>query len=82
MHADEYLPAEAFEGARWQKSTASEPQHSCVEFAQVGDVVALRDSKVEGGPILQFNEQEIGAMFAGVKNGEFDHLFARSSRTP
>lgn len=82
MHADEYLPAEAFEGARWQKSTASEPQQGCVEFAKVGNIVALRDSKVEGGPILQFNEQEIGAMVAGVKNGEFDHLFSTQQRRP
>ena len=74
MHADEYLPAEEFEGARWQKSKASEPQHSCVEFAKVGNIVAIRDSKVVDGPILQFNEHEIRALFSGIKNGEFDHL--------
>ncbi|MGH3612029.1 MAG: DUF397 domain-containing protein [Pseudonocardia sp.] len=76
MHADEYLPAEAFEGARWQKSTVSDPDGSCVEFAKVGNIVAIRDSKVADGSILQFNEQEVRAMFSGVKNGEFDHFFA------
>ncbi len=76
MHADEYLPAEAFEGARWQISRASEPEQGCVEFAKVGNIVAIRDSKVADGPILQFNEQEVRAMFSGVKNGEFDHFFS------
>lgn len=75
MHAYEYLPEDAFAGARWQKATTSEPQQGCVEFAKVGNIVAIRDSKVSGGPILQFNEREIGAMLSGVKNGEFDHYF-------
>lgn len=76
MHSDDYLPTDAFEGAGWQKSTVSEPRQGCVEFAKVGDIVAIRDSKVVDGPILQFNEQEVRAMFSGVKNGEFDHFFS------
>lgn len=74
MHKDDYLPETAFAEVSWQKSTASEPQKSCVEFAKVGNVIAIRDSKVPGGPILQFNEHEIAAMLDGVKAGEFDHF--------
>ncbi|WP_190814702.1 DUF397 domain-containing protein [Saccharopolyspora pogona] len=74
MHSHEYLPDSAFDNARWQKASASEPQHSCVEFAKVDNVIAVRDSKAPDGPILQFNEHEIAAMLAGAKGGEFDHL--------
>lgn len=74
MHKSQYLPASAFEAARWQKATASEPQQGCVEFTKVGKVIAVRDSKVPDGPILQFTEQEVHAMLTGAKAGEFDHL--------
>lgn len=74
MHRDEYLPDAVFANATWQKATASEPQQSCVEFAKVGNVIAVRDSKIEGGPVLQFNELEIAAMLDGAKKGEFDRL--------
>ncbi|WP_028932504.1 DUF397 domain-containing protein [Pseudonocardia spinosispora] len=63
-----------FQTASWRKAQASEPQQSCVEFALVGDVIGVRDSKVTDGPILQFNRTEIAAMLDGVRNGEFDDL--------
>ena len=70
-----YLPATAFEGARWQKATASQPQQSCVEFAKVGEIIAVRDSVLgAASPILQFDAVEIAAMLSGAKDGEFDHL--------
>jgi hypothetical protein len=69
------LPATAFEGAHWQKATASEPQQSCVEFTKVGNIIAVRDSVLgAASPILQFDEVEIAAMLVGAKGGEFDHL--------
>lgn len=74
MHADEYLAKSAFEGARWRKASASEPQQSCVEFAQVGEVIGIRDSKIYGSPILQFSRVELAALFDGVRAGEFDDL--------
>lgn len=74
MHKHEYLPDDAFAEVTWQKAAASEPQQGCVAFAKVGDVIAIRDSKVPGGPILQFNENEIAAMLEGAKTGEFDHF--------
>jgi hypothetical protein len=71
---EDYMPAEAFDGAVWRKATASEPQQGCVEFARVGDVVGVRDSKVPGGPVLQFSTAEIHAMLDGAREGEFDYL--------
>jgi hypothetical protein len=74
MHANEYLAESAFDGAEWRKASASEPRQGCVEFAQVGGVIGVRDSKIHGGPILQFNHAEITALFHGVLTGEFDDL--------
>ncbi len=71
----DYLPTEAFTDAAWQKATASQPNQSCVEFAKVGKIIGVRDSKLGvDSAILQFTEDEIAAMLAGAKNGEFDHL--------
>jgi hypothetical protein len=74
MQPNDYLPESEFVDAGWRKAKASEPQQSCVEFAQVGDVIGVRDSKVPGGPILQFTRAEIAALLGGVRNGEFDDL--------
>jgi hypothetical protein len=72
----EYLPDDVFEDAQWQKSTRSDPQPNCVELAEVDGVIGVRDSKVPGRAILQFDKSEIAAFLAAVKDGEFDHLAA------
>ncbi|MFC0108064.1 DUF397 domain-containing protein [Kibdelosporangium aridum] len=35
MREHDYLPSGAFEGARWQKAAASQPNSDCVEFAKI-----------------------------------------------
>jgi uncharacterized protein DUF397 len=71
----DYLHAEAFASATWLKATASQPNEACVEFAKVGDIIGIRDSNLgANSAILQFDKQEIAAMLAGIKAGEFDHL--------
>ncbi|BCB80199.1 hypothetical protein GCM10022251_06320 [Phytohabitans flavus] len=40
-------------GIIWRKSTKS-GDSECLEFAAVGDLVLIRDSKDAGGPRLQF----------------------------
>jgi hypothetical protein len=38
----------------------------------VPDVIALRDSKDQAGPLLVFDRANWAAFLAGVKDGEFD----------
>ena len=46
---------------------------ACVEVAVTADNhVAVRDAKLEDGPVLFFNADEWRAFLAGVRNGEFD----------
>lgn len=63
-------------GAEWQKASASGGNGDCVEFAQVGDEVAVRHSKAPTGPALIFTRSEIAAMLDGARGGEFDHFTA------
>ncbi|MGW4412133.1 DUF397 domain-containing protein [Nonomuraea sp. NPDC004702] len=57
----------------WRKSTFCNGATSCVEVAPLADGnVALRDSKVEDGPVLVFTPSEWAAFTAGVRDGEFD----------
>lgn len=68
------LEADRHGGLRWQKATASVPSMNCVELADTGDYIALRDSKCPGQPALLFTRAEIAAFVDGVRRGEFDHL--------
>ena len=59
-------------GAAWRKSRRSAQGVDCVEVADnLDDVVAVRDSKDPGGPVLVFTRAEWAAFLAGVKDGEF-----------
>ncbi len=59
----------------WMRSRRSGAQGNCVELARLADgAVAMRNSRDPEGPALLFTPAEITAMFAGVREGEFDHL--------
>lgn len=46
----------------------------CVAVAAIpGGGIAVRDQKVDGGPVLSFTSEEWRAFLAGVADGEFDH---------
>jgi hypothetical protein len=47
---------------------------SCVEVASAGEGIAMRDSKDQDGPVLQFTRAEWTAFLGGAKAGDFDHL--------
>jgi hypothetical protein len=61
-------------GAVWHKSTRSGGNGGdCVEVAvNLPGVVAVRDSKNQGGATLAFTHDEWAAFLAGVCSGEFD----------
>lgn len=59
--------------AQWRKASRSQGGgNACVELAAVSGVVAVRDSKDPDGGHLVFGRQELGALFAQVKDGKLD----------
>jgi Domain of unknown function (DUF397) len=67
--------ATELDGARWRKSSASNPSGNCVELAELPDGdVAVRNSRHPAGPALVYTRAEIAAFLSGVRNGEFDDL--------
>jgi len=61
--------------AVWRKSSYSNSQGQCVEFAALADgSVAMRNSRDPQGPALVYTRAEIEALLSGVKDGEFDDL--------
>jgi hypothetical protein len=55
----------------WRKSSYS-GANGCVEVALTADVIGVRDTKAQDGPVLRFTPEEWVAFVAGVRNGEFD----------
>ena len=59
-------------GAIWRKSTFSGATGNCVEVARnLPGVVAVRDSKRSGGPVLVFSPGAWSAFVSGVRADEF-----------
>jgi hypothetical protein len=58
---------------RWRKSSRSGGQGgACVEVADLGSVVGVRDSKNADGPKLVFSRRAMSAFAARVKSGRLD----------
>jgi hypothetical protein len=53
--------------AAWRKSSYSNPSGNCLEAAELGDGVALRDSRFPDGPALVFTSGTWDAFLRGVK---------------
>ena len=74
-HIDNGVPAGELEGARWQKSSASNPSGNCVELAKLPDgAIAVRNSRDPSGPALIYTRAEMAAFLGGAKDGDFDNL--------
>jgi hypothetical protein len=58
----------------WRKSSRSYNGTACVELADAGDVVWLRDSKHPEAGHLTLTRTELAALLAGAKAGELDDL--------
>ena len=67
--------AQQLSNAAWIKSSYSNAQGNCAEFAKLpGGEIALRNSRFPEGPALVYTRAEVEALLLGAKDGEFDHL--------
>lgn len=57
----------------WQRPAGCE-SGVCVEVADIGTAIAVRDSKNPDGPALVFSRAEFAAFLNAAKHGEYDHL--------
>jgi hypothetical protein len=61
--------------AAWIKSSYSNGQGNCAEFARLPcGRIAMRNSRFPEGPTLVYTRAEVEAMLLAAKDGEFDHL--------
>lgn len=58
--------------AVWRKSAHSNGSGDCVEVADLGSVVGVRDSKNPTGPALEFGRVGFQAFIRSAKAGAFD----------
>lgn len=72
MTENQTLYAASLDGAEFTRlcgGNLTSDNESCVEIAPipgVEDAFALRDSKVEGGPVLRFTGEELRTFVAGA----------------
>jgi hypothetical protein len=59
---------------RWRKASASSANSQCVELADAGPDVLVRDSKHPDQGHLSFARAELAALIAAAKAGELDDL--------
>ncbi len=58
---------------KWRKSSRSNATGgSCVELADAGRAVAVRDSKNPTGPRLMFGRRTAATFARGIKSGRYD----------
>ncbi len=58
--------------ARWRKARRSQHNGGCVEVANLGDTVAVRDSKRPEGGAHVVGRNAFSAFLADAKAGRFD----------
>jgi Domain of unknown function (DUF397) len=68
------LSGSVLRGVTWRKAQYSVANGACVEVANAGGMLAMRDSKDPDGPVLVYTRSEWRAFLDGAKKGEFDDL--------
>ncbi|MFJ4338581.1 DUF397 domain-containing protein [Streptomyces sp. NPDC088915] len=68
------IGAGQLQDARWVKARASDGLNECVELAEVGESIAMRNSRDPEGPALIFTRSELAAFVNGASKGEFDAM--------
>jgi Domain of unknown function (DUF397) len=59
----------------WRKSSYSNSQGTCVELARQPDgMIAVRNSRDQDGPVLEFTRAEMSTFAIGLRTGQFDDL--------
>ncbi|WP_328912662.1 MULTISPECIES: DUF397 domain-containing protein [unclassified Streptomyces] len=66
------MSAPDLSGAAWRKSRYSQQNGACVEVAFMGEAVAMRDSKNQGGTVLFFDADKWTEFVAGVQAEAFN----------
>jgi Domain of unknown function (DUF397) len=62
-----------YSGAQWRKSRRSGNQGgACIEIADFGNAVGVRDSKNPTGPTLAFTRKEMADFATRLKTGQLD----------
>ena len=56
----------------WRKSRRSGFEGNCVELADAGDAVAVRNSRFPEGAVLAFSTADMASFLGAIKNGELD----------
>ncbi len=60
-------------GLPWRSSAAC-ADNACVEVADAGETIYVRDGKVPDDGVLRFTRSEWDAFLTGVKAGDFDFM--------
>ncbi|WP_333744792.1 DUF397 domain-containing protein [Streptomyces ardesiacus] len=68
------ISAGELKGVCWIKASRSDGVNECIEVAEVGENIAVRNSRDPQGPALVFTRGELSAFADGVRKGEFRHL--------
>jgi hypothetical protein len=62
-------PHDQFRHAAWRKSSYSQGATQCIEVADLGARLAVRDSKNPGGPVLLLTARQMRDLVRRTKTG-------------